>query len=386
VSKRDYYEVLEVTRTASDTEIKSSYRRLAMKFHPDRNAGDQLAEEKFKECAEAYAILADAEKRSLYDRFGHAGVKSAAGGGAGFDPSVFAEFGDFADILGNMFGFGDLFGGGGGRRRGGPQRGADLRYDLEISFEESAKGAETSIQIPRQETCEKCSGAGAAPGSTASTCPQCKGHGQVRYQQGFFTVARTCAQCAGAGKIITKPCTQCRGAGRVARERKITVKIPPGIATGQQLRLIGEGEAGSAGGPAGHLYVVVHVHEHAFFRRDGMNLFCEIPVNFTTVTLGGEIQVPTLDGHEMVKVPEGTQTGTTLRLKAKGMPDVNGRGRGDLFATVQVQTPRKLTRDQRKLIEDLAKALPTDKFEPRPRSGDEQDERNLFDRVKDMFG
>jgi molecular chaperone DnaJ len=386
VSKRDYYEVLEVTRTASDTEIKSSYRRLAMKFHPDRNAGDQLAEEKFKECAEAYAILADAEKRSLYDRFGHAGVKSAAGGGAGFDPSVFAEFGDFADILGNMFGFGDLFGGGGGRRRGGPQRGADLRYDLEISFEESAKGAETSIQIPRQETCEKCSGSGAAPGSTASTCPQCKGHGQVRYQQGFFTVARTCAQCAGAGKIITKPCTQCRGAGRVARERKITVKIPPGIATGQQLRLIGEGEAGSAGGPAGHLYVVVHVHEHAFFRRDGMNLFCEIPVNFTTVTLGGEIQVPTLEGHEMVKVPEGTQTGTTLRLKAKGMPDVNGRGRGDLFATVQVQTPRKLTRDQRKLIEDLAKALPTDKFEPRARGGDEQDERNLFDRVKDMFG
>jgi molecular chaperone DnaJ len=386
VSKRDYNEVLDVTRTASDTEIKSSYRRLAMKFHPDRNAGDQLAEEKFKECAEAYAILADAEKRSLYDRFGHAGVKSAAGGGAGFDPSVFAEFGDFADILGNMFGFGDLFGGGGGRRRGGPQRGADLRYDLEISFEESAKGAETSIQIPRQETCEKCSGSGAAPGSTASTCPQCKGHGQVRYQQGFFTVARTCAQCAGAGKIITKPCTQCRGAGRVARERKITVKIPAGIATGQQLRLIGEGEAGSAGGPAGHLYVVVHVHEHAFFRRDGMNLFCEIPVNFTTVTLGGEIQVPTLDGHEMVKVPEGTQTGTTLRLKAKGMPDVNGRGRGDLFATVQVQTPRKLTRDQRKLIEDLAKALPTDKFEPRPRGGDEQDERNLFDRVKDMFG
>jgi len=381
VSKRDYYEVLEVTKTATDTEIKSSYRRLAMKFHPDRNPGDELAEEKFKECAEAYAILADAQKRSLYDRFGHAGVSSATGGGAGFDPSVFAEFGDFADILGNMFGFG-----GSGRTRGGPQRGADLRYDLEISFEESAKGAETSIQIPRQETCEKCSGSGAAPGSTANTCPQCKGHGQVRYQQGFFTVARTCAQCAGAGKIITKPCTQCRGAGRVARDRKITVKIPAGIATGQQLRLIGEGEAGSAGGPAGHLYVVVHVHEHAFFRRDGMNLFCEIPVNFTTVTLGGEIQVPTLDGHEMVKVPEGTQTGTTLRLKSKGMPDVNGRGRGDLFATVQVQTPRKLTRDQRKLIEELAKALPTDKFEPRPRSGDEQDERNLFDRVKDMFG
>ena len=386
MSKRDYYEVLEVAKTSTETEIKSSYRRLAMKFHPDRNPGDDLAEEKFKECAEAYAILADPQKRGAYDRFGHAGVTSAAGGGAGFDPSVFAEFGDFADILGNMFGFGDLFGAGGGRRRGGPQRGADLRYDLEISFEESAKGAETSIQIPRQETCETCSGSGAAPGSSASSCPQCKGHGQVRYQQGFFTVARTCPQCRGAGKIITKPCTDCRGAGRIARDRKITVKIPPGIATGQQLRLIGEGEAGSAGGPAGHLYVVVHVHEHPFFRRDGMNLFCEIPVNFTTVTLGGEIQVPTLDGNETVKVPEGTQTGTTLRLKNKGMPDVNGRGRGDLFATVQVQTPRKLTKDQRKLIEELAKALPKDKFEPRARGGDEQDERNLFDRVKDMFG
>jgi molecular chaperone DnaJ len=383
VSKRDYYEILEVTKTASETEIKSSYRRLAMKFHPDRNPGDQLAEEKFKECAEAYAILADAEKRSLYDRFGHAGVKSAAGGGAGFDPSVFQEFGDFADILGNMFGFGDMFG---GRRRGGPQRGADLRYDLEISFEESAKGAETTIQIPRQETCGTCSGSGSAPGSSASSCPQCKGQGQVRFQQGFFTVARTCPQCRGAGKIITKPCADCRGAGRIARDRKITVKIPPGIATGQQLRLVGEGEAGAAGGPAGHLYVVVHVHEHAFFRRDGMNLFCEIPVNFTTVTLGGEILVPTLDGNDTVKVPEGTQTGTTLRLKGKGMPDVNGRGHGDLFATVQVQTPRKLSKDQRKLIEQLAQALPKDKFEPRARGEDEQDERNLFDRVKDMFG
>jgi molecular chaperone DnaJ len=386
VSKRDYYEVLEVAKTASDTEIKSAYRRLAMKFHPDRNPGDQLAEEKFKECAEAYAILADPQKRSAYDRFGHAGVSSAAGAGAGFDPSVFAEFGDFADILGNMFGFGDLFGAGGGRRRGGPQRGADLRYDLEISFEESAKGAETSIQIPRQETCETCSGSGAAAGSSPTSCPQCKGQGQVRYQQGFFTVARTCPQCRGAGQIISKPCTDCRGAGRISRDRKITVKIPAGIATGQQLRLIGEGEAGAAGGPAGHLYVVVHVNEHPFFRRDGMNLFCEIPVNFTTVTLGGEIQVPTLDGQETVKVPEGTQTGTTLRLKGKGMPDVNGRGRGDLFATVQVQTPRKLTREQRKLLEELARALPKDKFEPRARGGDEQDERNLFDRVKDMFG
>ena len=384
MSKRDYYEILTVSRTATESEIKSAYRKLAMKFHPDRNPGDQVAEEKFKEAAEAYAILADPQKRSLYDRFGHAGVGQAAGGG--FDPSVFAEFGDFADILGNMFGFGDLFGGG-GRRRGGPQRGSDLRYDLEISFEESARGAETTVQIPRQESCEKCHGTGAAPGSNTTTCAQCKGQGQVRYQQGFFTVARTCPQCRGAGKIITKPCESCHGAGRVSRDRKITVKIPAGIATGQQLRLHGEGEAGSAGGPAGHLYVVVHVQEHEFFRRDGNNLFCEIPVNFTTVTLGGEIQVPTLDGSETVKVPEGTQTGTTLRLRNQGMPDVNGRGRGDLFATVQVQTPKKLTREQRKLVEELGRVLPKEKFEPRPRAGDEaQDERNLFDRVKDMFG
>jgi len=381
VSKRDYYEVLGVSRSAGDGEIKSAYRKLAMKCHPDKNPGDKDAEEKFKEAAEAYSVLADANKRSAYDRFGHAAVSGAAGGG-GFDPNVFAEF-DFSDILGNMFGFGDLFG---GRRRGGPQRGADLRYDLEIPFEESARGAETTIQIPRQENCEACQGSGAAPGSSPSTCPQCRGQGQVRFQQGFFTVARTCPQCRGAGKIVSKPCQTCRGAGRVTKDRKITVKIPAGIATGQQLRLQHEGEAGSAGGPAGHLYVVIHVQEHEFFRRDGINLFCEIPVNFTTLALGGDIQVPTLDGSESVKVSEGTQTGTTLRLRGKGMPDVNGRGRGDLFATVQVQTPKKLTREQRKLVEQLADVLPKEKFEPRARGEREEDERNLFDRVKDMFG
>jgi molecular chaperone DnaJ len=383
MSKRDYYQVLEISRTAGESELKSAYRKLALKYHPDRNPGDKAAEEKFKEAAEAYAILADAEKRSLYDRFGHAGVRSAAGAGPGFDPSVFREFGDFADILGNMFGFGDLFGG--PRRRGGPQRGADLRYDLEISFEESAKGAETAIQIPRQENCETCSGSGAAPGSAPAVCSQCRGQGQVRLQQGFFTVARTCPQCRGTGQTISKPCQTCRGAGRVARQRKITVKIPAGITAGQQLRLQGEGEAGSAGGPPGHLYVVVHVQEHEFFRRDGINLFCEIPVHFTTLALGGQIQVPTLDGPESVKVPEGTQTGTTLRLRGKGMPDVGGRGRGDLFATVQVQTPRKLTKEQRHLLDQLAKVLPKENFEPRAH-GDEQDERNLFDRVKNMFG
>ena len=382
MSKRDYYEVLGVARGASDAEIKSAYRKQAMKYHPDRNPGDHSAEERFKEAAEAYAILADTEKRSLYDRFGHAGVSSAAS--AGFDPTVFQGFEDLFGGLGDIFGFGDLFGG--GRRRGGPQRGGDLRYDLEITFEESAQGAETSIQIPRHETCEACAGTGAAPGSSPTVCAQCRGQGQVRMQRGFLTVAATCPQCRGAGRVIAKPCTSCRGAGRVARDRKITVKIPAGIATGQQLRLQGEGEAGAAGGPPGHLYVVVHVREHEFFRRDGLNLFCEIAVNFTTVALGGEIQVPTLGGTESVKIHEGTQTGTTLRLRGKGMPDVGGgSGRGDLFATIQVRTPKKLTKEQRHLVEQLGKVLPAEKFEPRARE-DEQDERNLFDRVKDMFG
>ena len=381
MSKRDYYETLGIARTATDVEIKSAYRKLAMKYHPDRNPGDAAAEEKFKECAEAYAVLADTDKRAAYDRFGHAGVSSAAGG-AGFDPTIFADFGDILGGLGDIFGFGDLFG---GRRRGGPQRGADLRYDLEITFEESARGAETNIQIPRQEQCETCHGSGAAPGSTPTPCAQCRGLGQVRFQQGFFTVARTCPQCRGTGRTISKPCQSCHGAGHVTRERKITVKIPAGIATGQQLRLANEGEAGSAGGPPGHLYVVIHVQEHEFFRRDGINLFCEIPVNFTTLALGGEIQVPTLDGSEKVKVHEGTQTGTTLRLRGKGLPEVSGRGKGDLFATVQVQTPKKLTKEQRHLVEQLAKVLPKEKFEPRPR-GEEPEERNLFDRVKDMFG
>jgi molecular chaperone DnaJ len=379
VSKRDYYEVLGVSRTANEGELKSAYRKLAMQYHPDRNPGDKKAEERFKEAAEAYAVLADASKRAAYDRFGHAGVGAAAGAGAGFDPET---FGDFADILGNMFGFGDLFG---GRRRGGPQRGADLRYDLEISFVESATGAEPTIQIPRQETCDTCKGSGAAAGSTPTACSMCRGQGQVRRQQGFFTIAVTCPQCRGAGKTVAKPCQTCQGAGRLTQERKIKVKIPPGISNGQQLRLQNEGEAGVGGGPAGHLYVVIHVQEHEFFRREANHLFCEVPVNFTTLALGGEIVVPTLDGPERMKVPDGTQTGTTLRLRGKGMPDVSGRGRGDLLITVQVQTPKKVNKEQRHLLEQLAKALPKEEFEPRAPGG-EQEDRNLFDRVKDMFG
>ena len=380
MSKRDYYEVLGVTRSATELEIKSAYRKLALKYHPDRNPGDKTAEEQFKEAAEAYSILADTDKRHMYDRFGHAGLGGAATGG--FDPTVFTGFEDILGGLGDIFGFGDVFGG--GRRRGGPQRGADLRYDLEISFDEAAKGTEASIQIPRQETCETCHGSGAAAGSSPVTCPQCHGRGQLRYQQGFFTVARTCGQCRGSGSVITKPCSTCRGAGRIQQEKKLNVRIPAGIATGQRLRLSGEGEAGPGGGASGDLYVVIHVQEHPFFQRDGNDLYCEIPLNFTTLALGGEIQIPTLDGQEPFSIPAGTQTGSTFRIRGQGMPDVSGRGRGDLLMTVRVSTPKKLTKDQKKLLEQLAETLPKEQFEPTP-VGDQAD-KGLFDRVKDIFG
>lgn len=377
MSKRDFYDVLGVPRTASEQDIKSAYRKLALKYHPDRNPGDKAAEEQFKEAAEAYAVLADAEKRARYDRFGHAGVSGAAGAG-GVDPTIFADFQDIFGGLGDIFGFGDIFGG--GRRRGGPQRGADLRYDMEIAFEQSARGAETTIQIPRHETCEACKGSGAAPGSAPTVCSQCRGSGQLRYQQGFFTVARTCGQCRGTGKVIAKPCATCHGQGTTEQQRKLTVKIPAGIATGQRLRLTGEGEAGTQGGPPGDLYVVVHVLEHEFFQRDGNDLHCEIPLTFTTLALGGDITVPGVDGEETLRVPEGTQTGATFRLKGKGMPDVGGRGKGDLLVTVQAVTPKKLTRDQRKLLEQLAETLPAQKFEPRRREDDAED-RGIFGKI-----
>ncbi len=381
MNKRDYYDVLGVARSASDQEIKSAYRKLALKFHPDRNPGDKSAEEKFKEAAEAYAVLADTEKRASYDRFGHAGVGAGVGAG-GFDPTIFAGFEDIFGNLGDLFGFGDLFGG--GRRRGGPQRGSDLRYDLEITFEESARGTETTIQIPRQEKCATCHGSGAAPGTSAAMCPHCRGRGQVRYQQGFFTVAQTCPQCRGAGQVISTPCQTCHGSGVVAEQRRLTVKIPAGIASGQRLRLRGEGEAGHAGGPSGNLDVVVHVQEHAYFRRDGDDLLVQMPVSFPTLALGGEIRVPTLDGEQVVRVPEGTESGTVLRLRGKGMPNITGRGHGDLHVIVQVTTPRKLTKEQRKLLEQLGETLPAQALEPQAQ-GDEDHDRSVFERVKDIF-
>jgi molecular chaperone DnaJ len=379
VSKRDYYEVLGVARTATEQEIKSAYRKLALKYHPDRNPGDKAAEDSFKEAAEAYAVLVDTDKRHMYDRFGHAGLGGAATGG--FDPNAFTGFEDILGGLGDIFGFGDVFGG--GRRRGGPQRGPDLRYDLEISFEEAASGTETSIQIPRHEACETCHGTGAAPGTKPTTCQQCHGRGQLRYQQGFFTVARTCGQCRGTGSVISKPCTTCRGSGRIQKERKLTVKIPAGIATGQRMRVSGEGEAGAAGGPSGDLYVVIHVQDHPFWQRDGNDLYCEIPVNFPTLALGGEILIPTLDGEETFKIPDGTQTGSAFRLRGRGMPDVSGRGRGDLIVRVKVITPKKLSRDQKKLLEQLQAELPKEKFEPTPANSED---KGLFERVKDIFG
>lgn len=377
-TKRDYYEVLGVERGATDPQIKSAYRKLALKFHPDRNPGNHKAEEAFKEAAEAYAVLADAQKRGLYDRFGHAGLSSGAG--AGVDPTIFADFSDIFSGLGDVFGLGDIFGQ--RRRRGGPQRGADLRYDLEISFEESASGTETTIQIPREESCDTCKGSGAAEGTTAETCTQCKGTGQLRYQQGFLTVARPCSNCRGTGKTIAKPCLTCRGAGRVARERKLTVKIPPGIATGQRLRLYGEGEHGAAGGPQGDLYVVVHVQEHSFFHREEDDLYCEMPMSFPTLALGGTIKVPTLNGREDVHVPAGTQPGHRFKLRNKGMPNVNGRGHGDLHVIARVAVPKKLSKEQKHLLEELGRTLPQEKLDG---DGDAA-EKPFFERVKDIFG
>jgi molecular chaperone DnaJ len=349
MSKRDYYEVLGVARDASDTDIKKAYRRVAMKFHPDRNPGDKAAEEKFKEANEAYEVLSDAQKRSAYDQFGHAAV-DGSGGAGGFSGGA-----SFSDIFGDVFG--DIFGSGSGRARGGPQRGSDLRYTLEIDLEEAVKGTTTKIRVPTLVSCDECRGTGAKKGSTPVTCTTCGGVGQIRMQQGFFSVQQTCPNCRGKGKIITDPCGKCYGRGMVEETKTLSVKIPPGVDTGDRIRLAGEGEAGPDGGPPGDLYVQVSVREHPIFERDGKHLYCEVPISFTDAALGGELEVPTLEGRVKLKIPPETQTGKLFRLRGKGVTPVRGGGPGDLLCRVVVETPVNLNKHQRELLEQLQKSL-----------------------------
>jgi len=363
--------VLGVERGASEQEVKSAYRKLALQFHPDRNPNNPDAEEKFKEASEAYAVLADGEKRALYDRFGHAGVNGGASGG--FDPSTFQ---DFSDIFGDFFGFGDLFGQG-SRRNSRAQRGADLREDVTLEFEESVFGTETKVTVRRHETCEDCHGSGAAAGKAPVTCRSCGGRGQVRYQQGFFSIARTCPACQGMGSVITEPCPKCKGHARTLRQRTVDAKIPAGVEDGTRIRFSGLGESGLYGGPSGDLYVVLHVKEHPFFEREGNDLHCVIPVSFTQAALGTELTVPTLEGEHNLKVPEGTQSGAAFRIRGKGVPVLNGRGRGDLFVEIRLQTPSKLSKRQRELLQELEGII---QVENKPQR------RTLLGKVKDMFG
>jgi len=374
LKKRDYYEVLGVTREAGDAEIKKSYRKLALKHHPDRNPGDKASEEKFKEAAEAYAVLADQEKRSRYDQFGHAGV-----GGAGADPfgGFNADvFSGFEDVLGNLFGFSmnDMFGGHASRGRGGARRGADLRYDLELDLVEVARGVEKEIEVPRLETCADCSGNGGR-GGARTTCRGCGGRGQVVRQQGFFTLSQPCSACGGSGQSIKDPCPTCRGEGRKRQTRHIKVRVPPGVETGVRLRMTGEGEGGLRGGRAGDLYVLITVREHADFRREGPHLFSAASLTISQAALGTEITVPTLEGTARVTVPSGTQGGTTFALKGKGLPALDGSPRGDLYVTVAVRIPARLSRAQRELFEKLR-----EQEDPAEAPG-----RDLFGRVKDIF-
>lgn len=378
MSTRDYYDVLGVGRDAGEADIKSAYRKLALKYHPDRNPGDKSAEDHFKEAAEAYSVLGDPEKRARYDRFGHAGVQGAGANGPTINPDIFS---DFSDILGDFFGFGGGFGG--NARRAGPARGSDLRFDLEIGFDESYAGTETTIQIPREEHCDTCKGTGAAPGSSRETCPQCHGRGQLRYQQGFLVVARTCGQCGGSGQIVRTPCPACRGTGRTVRDRRVKARVPPGIADGQRLRLHGEGEHGASGGPPGDLYVVVHVRPHTVFQRDGDDLYVDVPVPFPTLVLGGSFSIEGPAGPLDVHVSAGSATGTLVPFRGKGMPSVSGSGRGSLYVRVIADIPKRLTKEQRKLIADLAKLMPAEKLEPRAA---ESGEKPFFEKVKDLFG
>jgi molecular chaperone DnaJ len=376
--QRDYYEVLGVTRTASVEEIKSAYRKCALKWHPDRHPEDKAeAEVKFRESTEAYSVLSDPQKRQIYDTYGHAGLSGAGAGGVDFSGTIFQ---DFHDIFGDFFGFEDLFSGGRrGGRRGRAQRGSDLRYDMTLTFEEASTGVNTKIKIPRQEFCAACNGAGAKAGTGVATCQTCGGRGQLAYQQGFFTITRTCPACQGAGQIIKERCAECRGQGRVEKEKTIELRIPPGVDTGTRMRVQGEGEPGPNGGPTGDLYVVLDVKEHPFFERRGADLYCTIPISVAQAALGAELQVPGLSGDEKLKIPEGTESGAVFRVRGKGLADPHGGGKGDLYYHVRVLTPSKLTREQRKLIEQLGASL---KVENKPAERGS----SLFDKVKDIFG
>ncbi|MGP1716240.1 MAG: molecular chaperone DnaJ [Methylophilus sp.] len=374
-AKKDYYEVLGVNRDAGDEEIKKSFKKLAMKFHPDRNPDNPKAEESFKEAKEAYEILSDEQKRAAYDQYGHAGVDQSMGGGgfSGFNS------GNFSDAFGDIFG--DIFGGAGGGRnqRSNVYRGADLRYNLEISLEEAAKGTETKIRIPVQANCETCHGSGARPGTSPVTCTTCNGHGQVRMQQGFFSVQQTCPKCHGSGKMVKEPCPTCHGGGRIKQNKTLNVKIPAGVDEGDRIRLSGEGEAGVNGGPTGDLYVVVHLKEHAIFQREGANLHCEMPISFSTAALGGEIEVPTLDGAAKMKIPTETQTGSVFRLRGKGIKPLRSSEHGDLMVHVVVETPVRLTEKQKELLREFESSTQADAGKHSPKN------KSWVDKARDFF-
>jgi molecular chaperone DnaJ len=374
MAKRDFYETLGVAKNASEEEIKKSYRKLAMKYHPDRNPDSKESEEKFKEVKEAYEMLTNPEKREAYDRYGHAGVDPNMGGGGqgGFGAGGFAD--SFGDI------FGDIFGGG-RSRSAGPQvyRGADLRYNLEITLEQAAHGFDTTIRVPSWDKCDTCHGTGAKPGTAPSTCSTCAGHGQVRMQQGFFSIQQTCPKCHGSGKVITDPCAPCGGAGRIKRNKTLEVKIPVGIDNGMRIRSSGNGEPGTNGGPSGDLYVEIHIKPHAVFQREGDDLHCEMPISFVKATLGGEIEVPTLSGKVSFTIPEGTQSGKTFRLKAKGIKGVRSGYAGDLFCHVVVETPVKLTDKQKDLLREFERLTMEGGAKHSPQS------KGWMDKVKDFF-
>jgi molecular chaperone DnaJ len=369
VAKADYYEVLGVSREASDQELKSAYRKLALKYHPDRNPGDHAAEEKFKEASEAYQVLCDSDKRAAYDRFGHAGAGVPGGFGGPFAGGV-----DIGDIFGDLFG--EMFNMGGGPRGSRQQRGDDLRFDLSIQFEDAIFGVQTEAKIRRLEMCPTCDGRGSASGRGPTTCQQCHGRGQIRYQQGFFSVARTCGGCGGTGQIIGDPCSACRGETRVSKELKLNVKVPPGVEDGTRIRYAGEGDAGRAGGPRGDLYVVLAIQPHDFFERDGQDLRCVVPISFPQAALGAEIEIPGVEGPVPVKIPEGTPSGKEIRVRGKGVPFLNERGHGDMVVKVIVQIPRKLTRAQRELVNKLAELMDVENKPTSP---------TLMDKMKDLF-